>query len=270
MNNKNKTNKKSDAAGNRLFIHMIWAFISAITILYFKNYYTGLGVLEGMDAVSHAAKVLFFIALAVTVAAIIFIVASYKKGADFSERTFTPAVTILWPAAYMLYMCPLAFSSLWFWEFNAVFRAGYLFIGIFFVLYIIKFAFMQDLFFTAVSLICSEVLFYLLSRLILHASFGKPAIAVYCVLSAAIGVLYILKLFDIKKHHGKCGKSGKRILPKTALYFPAVILGILHVVGNIAVIFFGYFALRYSCYAIAGYAVIAGLIYIIRQIYKKK
>ncbi|MBR3870555.1 MAG: hypothetical protein IKJ17_03535 [Clostridia bacterium] len=268
MSKKKGIDKKGEAISNRLLIHMVWAFLSLLTIMYFKMYYTGLGVLEGMDTVRSASTVLLIIGAVITLAFTVYILLARKKGVDFQIVTFNPAVSILWPLAYTVYMA--LFVSFRF-DFGMLFTVGYIALGVFVVLYLLSYLKAYDLLFTAVSLLVSEVLFYFYSRLHVHTVFFKNPVPriIYFVILAGVGVYYIVKVASLKKEHGVCKKCDKRILPKKALYFPSFILGGLHTVCALATAVVGYQALRLSCYAIALYAVVACVAYIIATIYKK-
>ncbi len=267
-NKKKGIDKKGEAISNRLLIHMVWAFLSLLTIMYFKMYYTGLGAVEGMDTIRSAAKVLLIIGAVITAAFTGYILYARKKGVDFETVTFSPAVCILWPLVYTLYM--VLFVGFWF-DYNMLFTAGYAALGIFVVLYLLSYLKAYDLLFTAVSLLVSEVLFYLYSRLQVYTQIFKSPVprVIYFVILAGIGVYYIVNLVSLKKAHGLCKKCDKRILPKKALYFPSFILGGLHIVCSVATAIVGYQALRLSCYVIALYAVVAAVAYIIVRLYRK-
>lgn len=247
---------------------MVWAFLSLLTIMYFKMYYTGLGAVEGMDTVRSAATVLLIIGAVITAAFAGYILYARKKGVDFETAAFSPAVCILWPLAYTVYM--LSFVSFLF-DFGMLFTVGYAALGVFVVLYLLSYLKAYDLLFTAVSLLASEVLFYLYSRLQVHTQLFKAAAprVVYFALLAGVGVYYIIRLVSLKKAHGVCKKCDKRILPKKSLYFPSFILGGLHVVCSVATAIVGYQALRISCYVIAIYAAVAGVAYVIAKLYRK-
>ena len=195
MANKKKViDKKGEAISNRLIVHMVWAFLSLLTIMYFKMYYTGLGAVEGMDTVRNAATVLLVAGALITVAFAVYIFIKSKKGADFKVLTFSPLVSIVWPLAYTLYMA--LFVSFVF-DFGMLFTAGYTALGIFVVLYLLAYLKAYDLLFTAVSLLASEVLFYAYSRLQVGTQFFKNPIPriIYFVILAGVGIYYVVTAY---------------------------------------------------------------------------
>lgn len=267
-----RTPKQQDAVATRMMVHMTMAFLFALTIMYISKAYSSAGVVNGINAVNTGGKAMFIVGAVALVAGIVYTVIGKTKKWDFSERVLTGKIAVIWPLVYTVDMAILAFT---YWDYEAFFSATYVGLAVFLALYIIYYVFSEDFLYAAVATVISLFSIYVASHFqaIIGSTiggntawYGMVAKTIVGVILAVVGILYLICVFKIKADKGIYAKSSKRVMSKTALYWPCIGVGIIHILGSVAFIL-GYAS--YAMYAMSAFAIVYSITYFARILFKK-
>ena len=273
-----RTIEQQDRIANRLMVHLTCAFLFTLTILYLSNIYNSYGPINGINVLNQYGSIMFYIGIAILIAGIAYVVIGCRKNYNFGERVFTRAIAIGWPAAYSFVMAILGFTV---WNFEAIFNFTYLALGLFCLLYIIYYVFSTDFLYAALFAVISVLSMYIIENIptIVNGTIitwiGSIAWytfawkATLAVISAAVGALLLIYILKLRKNKGVNKKTDKRVLPKTALYWPLIGVAIIHILENLTLIFLRDYY-KYAMYVMIAFAIVFSITYFARLIYSER